>query len=60
MKYNAPFYFNVRAAPNNHWMHRPRFFAYINLFFVSYARDNSGFRLGIGIGKRHVVFHWHH
>jgi len=58
-KYRRSFFFVIDPAPKNHWMHRPRFFAWVNLFFVSCTRDNSGWRAGIGIGKRHVVLVWH-
>lgn len=55
-----PFYFKVSRVKNNHWLWRPRFFAYINLFLVSFWRDNSSLCFGVGFGKNHLVLrrHW--
>lgn len=37
----------------------PRYHAMINLFFLSYWRDNSNFRLGIGFGKKQLSINFH-
>lgn len=37
----------------------PRYHAMINLFLVSYWRDNSNFRIGVGLGKRQYSINFH-
>ncbi|MES9681784.1 hypothetical protein ABWK22_02465 [Gottfriedia acidiceleris] len=51
--YQKSFFFKITPTPRNKWMKPPRFHAMINLFFVSFWRDNSNFRLGVGFGKKH-------
>jgi hypothetical protein len=58
--YQKVFFFKVKPVPNNKWLMRPRFHAMINLFFFSFWRDNSGFRLGVGLGKKHYSLVVHH
>src|SRR5699024_2443377 len=58
-RYEKVFFFRVKRTPNNKWQRRPRFHAMINLFILSFWRDNSNFKIGIGFGKRHysLIFH---
>ena len=37
----------------------PRYHAMINLFLISYWRDNSNFRVGIGLGKKQYSINFH-
>jgi hypothetical protein len=57
--YEKNIFFHMSKVPNNHWLKRPRFFAHINLFFVSFWRDNSNLKFGIGFGKVQysLIFH---
>ena len=57
--YERSFFFRISRVPNNHWLMRPRFFAHINLFFISFWRDNSNFKIGIGFGKKHISLLFH-
>lgn len=57
--YEKLFFFKVQRTPNNKWMKRPRFHAMINLFFVSFWRDNSNLRIGVGVGKKHCSLNIH-
>jgi hypothetical protein len=58
-EYLKHFFFKVKATPNNKFMTPPRFHAMINLFFISFWRDNSNVCLGVGLGKKQwqIVFH---
>lgn len=58
--YRKPVFFHLKPVPNNTWLKRPRFFAHINLFFVSFWRDNANLRFGIGLGKKQYSINFHH
>lgn len=51
--YEKNWFFYIKRTPNNKFMKRPRFHAMINLFLVSFWRDNSKVKIGIGFGKKH-------
>ena len=57
--YNKYIFFNIKRTPNNKFMKPPRFHAMVNLFFVSFWRDNSNVRIGIGLGKKHYSLNIH-
>jgi len=50
-RFEKNLFFRIAATPNNKWMKPPRFHAMINLFFVSFWRDNSKVSIGVGFGK---------
>ena len=55
MNYEKRMFFSFKRTPNNKFMRKPRFHAMINLFFVSFWRDNSKVVVGIGFGKKHYI-----
>jgi hypothetical protein len=57
--YEKSVFFHLKPVPNNTWLKRPRFFAHINLFIVSFWRDNSNLRFGIGFGKKQFSINFH-
>lgn len=54
------FFFYVSRAPQNHWMWHPRLFIWFNFLFISFHRDNSSIKFGIGFGKNHWQLIYHH
>ncbi|QQO40583.1 hypothetical protein 000TH008_155 [Bacillus phage 000TH008] len=59
-KYEKPFFFNFKWTPGNTFMTWPRFHCMINLYFLLLWRDNSGFRIGVGLGKKKYSLVVHH
>jgi hypothetical protein len=59
-EYNKPFFFHYNPVPNNKWMWHPRAFIWINLFLISFWRDNSNVRIGIGFGRTQYSINYHH
>lgn len=59
-KFDHRVFCSGQRVPGNHWLHRPRFFAWVNLGLLSFWRNNSELWFGIGLGKHHVGLLWHH
>lgn len=60
IKFQKYLFFYTKSVKQNNWLFKPRFFAFINLFFISLWRDNCFFGLGLGLGKHHIQIGYKH